>query len=284
LDRDISAFKKAKALSEKYPEQIIACHGKFSDLPDILIKQDISPNSIDGILFDFGCSSMQLDDPERGFSLSKSGPLDMRMDRDLNDDTPTAADVIAHADEEDLIKIFKIYGQEKKARKIARAIVEARYIFPPIKTTSELKELIASACSNEFRRDKLQRPSHVATKVFQALRIFVNDELNEINFGILQAHKLLKIGGRLVTLCFHSLEDTIVKRHLTGNLINNSINLSPLKYASYNLVHDLETMKQMQRMKWTPLTKHVVIPTEEEVSLNPRSRSAKLRAALKNVD
>ncbi|KAJ8940755.1 hypothetical protein NQ314_010617 [Rhamnusium bicolor] len=160
------------------------------------------------------------------------------------------------------------------------AIVEARYLFKKLTTTEELADLVDSVCTENYRLDKLQRKTHVATKTFQALRIFVNNELNEINYGLILSHYYLKIGGRIVTITFHSLEDTIVKRHLSGNLIEYAANPLPLKYSSHANV-DTNLVKEVMDSKWKPLHKHVLVPKYEEVENNPRSRSAKLRAAVK---
>lgn len=189
--------------------------------------------------------------------------------------------MLAKASEVDIYKIIKCYGEEKQARKIARAIIEARYLFKRLTTTQDLTDLVESVCSDEYRTDMLQRKTHVATKTFQALRIFVNNELNEINYGMILAQKYLKIGGRLVTICFHSLEDTIVKRHLTGNVIENMPNALPLKYCSSSFGIDDNFMKEVMEKKWKMLHKHVIVPKIEEIERNPRSRSAKLRAAVK---
>ncbi|XP_075222596.1 putative methyltransferase-like protein 15 homolog [Lycorma delicatula] len=281
LDRDPVAYNYAVELEKTYPSQVIPLLGRFSELPHLFKKIGVKQNSIDGILFDFGCSSMQFDDPKRGFSVSKDGPLDMRMDGTRFPDNPTAADVLATADENDLYKIFKIYGEEKKSRKIARAIVEARYTFISLQSTQELGDFVASLFEKEMRLDKLKRKAHTATKIFQALRIFVNNEMNEINYAMILAHKYLKIGGRLVTLTFHSLEDCIVKRHLTGNVSDNSINILPARYISYNTWHDSDTMEELISSCWKSVNKHVITPSDYEVQQNPRSRSAKLRAAIK---
>lgn len=280
LDRDPTAYSNAVELSKEFPNQVIPCLGRFSELPQILKNLNINKNSVDGILFDFGCSSDQLDVAERGFSLSKSGPLDMRMDGNRFSDQPTALDVLLKADEHDLFKIFKIYGEEKLAKKVARAVIESRYSFREIHTTYDLASLVENISSNDFRMDKLQRPSHVATKIFQALRIFVNNELNEINYGMILADWYLKLNGRLVTLSFHSLEDRIVKRHLTGchDTVAGDV---PLKYVSYSKCFDEKDINEIKQTNWLLTTKHVVLPSLAEVDRNPRSRSAKLRAAIK---
>lgn len=271
LDRDPEAQNYANKLSEEFPGQVVPLLGRFSDLPNLLKEQNFSRNSLDGILLDCGCSSMQFDTANRGFSVSKNGPLDMRMDGDRYPNNPTAADVLAKANENDIYKIIKIYGEEKKAKKIARAIVEARYLFKKLTTTQDLADLVDSVCQDEHRIDKLKRPAHTATKTFQALRIFVNNELNELNYGLQLAYYYLKVGGRLVTLTFHSLEDTIVKRHIMGNVIDNRANPLPLKFSSH-LTCDEEIMEEIMNKKWKMLHKHVLVPTDEEVEENPRSR------------
>ncbi|KAL3285657.1 hypothetical protein HHI36_000189 [Cryptolaemus montrouzieri] len=281
LDRDPFAYEYAVNLSKEYPDQVIPLLGKFSDLPDLLRKNGISKNSIDGIIMDCGCSSMQFDTSDRGFAISKNGPLDMRMDANRCQNSLTASDVLARATEGDIYKILKFYGEEKQAKKIARALIEARYLFKKLTTTEELADLVDSCFTSNYRLDKLQRPSHNATKTFQALRIFVNNELNEINYGLILAHYYLKLGGRLVTLTFHSLEDTIVKRHMLGNLIENIVaNPLPLKYTSHISTAE-GMMKEIMEKNWKMLHKHVLLPTDEEIEDNPRSRSVKFRAAVK---
>lgn len=280
LDRDPLAYNYAKQLKHEYPDQIIPLHGKFSDLPDLLSIHGINQNSVDGIFFDFGSSSMQFDNPERGFALSKEGPLDMRMDN-TDSESVTAADVLAHASENDLKKILKIYGEEVHSKKIASALVEARTTYGKLVKTSQLRDLVAAVLGDEIRCDKLGRYAHSATKVFQALRIFVNNELNEINYGMVVAHRYLKIGGIMVALSFHSLEDTIVKRHITGNVFENVANKLPLQFYSFNTVFKEDALVQMQPSSWRAINKHVILPDAEELDLNPRCRSAKLRACVK---
>lgn len=283
LDRDEDAYQLALELKEEYPEQIIPLLGRFSELPNLLEQHNIKAGTVDGVLFDFGCSSMQFDQAERGFALSRNGPLDMRMDKNRYPDQPTAADVLARIDEPELARILKIYGEEKNAKKIARAIIDMRYSLRKITTTKELADLISSCFTDNDRVDKLGRPAHTATKTFQALRIFVNDELNEINYAMLLAEHYLRINGRLVTITFHSLEDTIVKRHLMGHLVGGgtTANPIPLKYCSHALVEDAHELASIMHSNWQQLHKHVLTPTHEEVDRNPRSRSAKLRAAIK---
>ncbi|XP_014205837.1 probable methyltransferase-like protein 15 homolog [Copidosoma floridanum] len=282
LDRDSVAMNFAEDLGKKYPGQIIPLLGKFSELPVLLKKHKVQQNSIDGILCDFGCSSMQFNTPERGFMISKDGPLDMRMDGNRCPEQPTAADVLERTTHRDLYNIIKYYGEEKRARKIARAIIDTRYLFRSLKTTHELAKFIESLFPGDAGVDQLGRFQHCATKTFQALRIFVNNELNEINQGVVLANKLLKIDGRLITISFHSLEDTIVKRHLSGNVTDSMANELPLRYRNYGKVWECkEDIMELTQSNWKMLHKHVLTPTDEEVSMNPRARSAKFRALVK---
>lgn len=281
LDRDPVAHNFAQEMTRDYPNRLFPVLGRFSELPTLLTQLNVRQNSVDGVLFDFGCSSMQFDEAQRGFSISKNGPLDMRMDKDRCPEQPTAADVLAKIDENDLARIIKVYGDEKYAKKIARAVIDARYAVKKLETTKELADLVYAVCGGELRIDRLDRPSHVATKTFQALRIFVNNELNEINYGMILAEKYLKIGGRLITITFHSLEDTIVKRHLMGNIIGDVANPVSLKYTSHMLCHDKSEVDALMSTNWQQLHKHVITPRFEEIEDNPRSRSAKLRAAVK---
>lgn len=282
LDRDPTAHEIAQSFAESYPNRLIPLLGKFSDLPKLLHFHHVKPNSIDGILFDLGCSSMQFDEAGRGFSISHDGPLDMRMDGNRIPGSITAADVLAKIEEHDLIKILTVYGEEKKAKKIARAVIEARYLFHTLKTTKQLAELVATTIDSDVRMDKLMRPVHSATKTFQALRIFVNNELNELNYGLMVAHSFMKIKGRIVTLSFHSLEDRIVKCHLNENMsLNVQKGVLGLKAADYSHCSDEKELQSLKSDIWKPIFKHVVVPSTEEVEDNPRSRSAKLRAAEK---
>lgn len=286
LDRDPLAHQYATELRDQYPGRVIPLIGKFSELPELLHDLGVYESSLDGIIMDVGVSSMQFDDPQRGFMLSKDGPLDMRMDSNRDDKQLTAAEILANIDEDSLYKVLKFYGEEKHARKIARAIVESRYLLRKLRTTKELAELVASVTNIDHRLDKLQRFSHPATKTFQALRILVNNELNELDYGLTAAQYYLRPGGTLVALTFHSLEDTIVKRHFTGVDIDktpSSIGRGVAKHrgASSLTSYSSSEMDQIMAKKWATVTKHVVLPSEEEVTRNPRARSAKLRAAVK---
>jgi len=280
LDRDPVAYSIGEKLANKYPGQFFPMLGRFSELPQLLKSQDVS--KVDGILIDAGCSSMQFDNPKRGFGISSDGPLDMRMEGYRYPDSPTAADVIEHMDEEHLAKILKVYGEEKQAKRIARALTEAKYMFKRLKTTSELASLVASVLDSELRMDKLGRTSHAATKTFQALRIFVNNELNELNRGIELAHEFLRPEGTFVTLTFHSLEDRIIKRHFVGIEMDEPVTKTlSQKYQNAAKYHKLEEVDSIFSKKWAVDNKHVHTPSPSEVEQNPRSRSAKLRCARK---
>jgi 16S rRNA (cytosine1402-N4)-methyltransferase len=217
--------------------------GNFKDLKQIALANDFA--QVDGIFFDLGVSSYQLGKPKRGFSFNSQEPLDMRMDPSL---TLTAQDLINGLGKRELEKLFWELGGEIQSRRLARFIVEARKK-RPIKTCQELSEIIVKAIGN--RRGKI----HPATKVFQALRIAVNDELNNLRQALPQAVELLGHEGRLVVISFHSGEDRIVKQFF-------------------------KKMEGLKKLKI--LTKKPITPSEEEKKNNPRSRSAKLRAAEKN--
>ncbi|XP_045147004.1 12S rRNA N4-methylcytidine (m4C) methyltransferase isoform X2 [Echinops telfairi] len=288
LDRDPTAYAIAEKLSELYPKQVQPLLGQFSQAEALLIKAGVRPGTLDGVLLDLGCSSMQLDAPERGFSLRKDGPLDMRMDGDRYPDMPTAADVVNALDQQALASILRTYGEEKHAKKIASAIVQARSIYP-ITRTQQLASIVAGAfptSATYARRDLLQRSTHIATKTFQALRIFVNNELNELYTGLKTAQKCLRPGGRLVALSFHSLEDRIVKRFLLGINMTERFNLSVRQKVSRisrldSAQKSEERVSTRDPLMWELIHKKVLIPEDKDVQDNPRGRSAKLRAAIK---
>lgn len=297
LDRDPEAFKRAVLLSKKVSlqnsgQKVIPLLGRFSQLDGLLKNLHIPYNIFDGAIIDLGASTFQFESKQRGFSLKLDGPLDMRMEGNINPSMPTAADVINSLNAEDLTKIFKIYGEEKNARKIAQAIVDSRFMMKRLNTTSELAELVANITNNSnCFKDKLGRSAHPATKVFQALRIFVNNELNELNYSIPMIRKYLKMnqeslhtddqianerndGGLLAIISFHSLEDKIVKSHFTEqNFILPTSN-------DYSLTPDPNNLIK-ERRKWKFYQHKIIVPKEEELLQNPRSRSAKLRVGLR---
>ncbi|KAM4617787.1 12S rRNA N(4)-cytidine methyltransferase METTL15 [Discoglossus pictus] len=284
LDRDPAAYAIAHNLSQLNGHRIQPLLGRFSESEEILRSAGVEPGSIDGVLLDAGCSSMQFDTPERGFSLSKDGPLDMRMDSDRYPDMPTAADVVNALDQQALASILKTYGEERHAKKIASAIVQARSIYP-ITRTQQLASIVAGTIVNP-RRDLLQRPAHTATKTFQALRIFVNDELNELYSGLKTAEKFLRKGGRLVAISFHSLEDRIVKRFLHGVDMAEKPNLGARHkirqgQRDWTDSEEDELPNPEGNSRWTVIQRKVLTPQFQDVQDNPRGRSAKLRAAIK---
>ncbi|XP_068436558.1 LOW QUALITY PROTEIN: 12S rRNA N4-methylcytidine (m4C) methyltransferase [Clinocottus analis] len=284
LDRDPTAMSLAQQLAKEHSGHVKPLLGRFSELEALLHNMNLKPGSIDAVLLDAGCSSMQMDQAQRGFSLSKDGPLDMRMDGERYPDMPCAADVVNTLDQQALASILTAYGEERHARKIASAIVKARRV-NPITQTQQLASVVAGsfpAAVLYARKDRLQRPAHVATKTFQALRIFVNDELNELHAGLCAARSLLTPGGRLCVITFHSLEDRLVKRFLQGEDLSNldQYHFSPRKQSA-GKKKLVEEQRDGRIVDWLPLRRKVITPEKDDVKENPRGRSAKLRAALR---
>ena len=278
VDRDPTAVTAGFPLTLKYMPRLQLSLARFSIFNDWADRTDEARAAgdtetgagleYDGFVFDLGVSSMQIDEAERGFSFMADGPLDMRMSANESDLTtgtgPSAADLVNTADEADIADILYHYGEERRSRAIARAIVAEREK-APFKRTLQLADLVERVLGRNPRD-----PKHPATRTFQALRIAVNRELDEIVRGLAGAERLLKPGGRLVVVTFHSLEDRIVKRFLaerSGKVGGASRHLPEkveLHSASFRLVN--------QR----PLT-----PGKDETERNPRARSAKLRAAIR---
>ncbi|GJL91533.1 16S rRNA (cytosine(1402)-N(4))-methyltransferase RsmH [Hyphococcus sp.] len=257
FDRDPSAIERAKSWTKEFAGRLFLINRPFAEMREALAEEGVE--MVDGVVFDIGVSSMQLDEAERGFSFRFDGPLSMRMDGGK----PDAGDVIARADAHDLATIFRRYGEENRASAIARAIVREREA-APIETTSRLTAIVEKATPGAARLK-----IHPATRVFQGLRIFVNDELGQLVAGLRAAERLLRPAGRLVVVAFHSLEDRIVKRFLAGRSAarrSGSRHLPPTEEApsSFDLIYS----KALE-------------PSGEEVEYNPRARSAKLRAALR---
>jgi 16S rRNA (cytosine1402-N4)-methyltransferase len=252
IDRDQTAIAAGAGLVEHYSGRLELVQDRFSALDTI--ARDSGHDSVDGVVLDLGVSSMQLDDAARGFSFRNDGPLDMRMGHD----GPSAADVVARASDRDLAAIIATLGEERHARAVARAIVRER-AKAPIRTTLALADIVA--------RVVRARPGaiHPATRTFQGLRIFVNEELEEVAQGLLAAERILKPGGRLVVVSFHSLEDRIVKTFLVGEASRSVSRHAP------DITRKTPTFQV--------LTKKPVVADEQENALNPRARSAKLRAA-----
>jgi 16S rRNA (cytosine1402-N4)-methyltransferase len=253
IDRDRSAIAGGFDLVERSAGRLTLVEDRFSNLAEVCDALGIA--AVDGIVMDVGVSSMQLDQAERGFSFRSGGPLDMRMGQH----GPSAADVVARASEADLANIIYIFGEERHSRSVARAIVAARKE-APITTTRALADIVS--------RVVRAKPGeiHPATRTFQGLRIFVNEELDELHLALAAAERMLKPGGRLAVVSFHSLEDRIVKNFLNerGKSGGGSRHLPEIAQAEPS---------------FQVLTKRPITPDEAEVSANPRARSAKLRAA-----
>ncbi|KAK7098946.1 hypothetical protein V1264_003156 [Littorina saxatilis] len=283
-DRDPVAFELAKQLEWEMlgKSTILPLLGKFSELHHHMSAHEIEEGTVDSFLFDLGASSMQFDTAGRGFSLSRDGPLDMRMDESRCPDQPTAAEIINHLKAKDLSIILKNYGEERHARSIAQAIVEARYAFGNITSTAQLAQVIDTVFEGSHKQDKLQRHAHPATKSFQALRIFVNNELNELHNGLELAWKYLRPGGICAVISFHSLEDRIVKRHFHGIEMDAQGNMTVGDHHRNSAItQPKHIIEEMLEKRWMPLSKKVMTPTLDELATNPRARSAKLRAAIK---
>jgi 16S rRNA (cytosine1402-N4)-methyltransferase len=253
IDRDQSAIALGADLVQAANGRLTLIEDRFANLDTL--AREVGFDTVDGVVLDLGVSSMQLDNAKRGFSFRLDGPLDMRM----SGEGPSAADVVAAACERDLATIILMLGEERHSRSVARAIVKAR-AQAPIVTTRALADIVASVVRS--------RPGdiHPATRTFQGLRIYVNDELAELVAALAAAERILKAGGRLVAVSFHSLEDRIVKSFLSsrGETRAGSRHAPELKRPAPT---------------FRVLTKRPVTADAEEVARNPRARSAKLRAA-----
>ncbi|MBZ9538453.1 16S rRNA (cytosine(1402)-N(4))-methyltransferase RsmH [Modicisalibacter tunisiensis] len=255
IDRDPAALAEARRIEDPR----FSIHASpFSRLDAIAREQGVH-GRLAGILLDIGVSSPQLDDPERGFSFLRDGPLDMRMDPTQGE---SAAQWLAHADERDIAWVFKTYGEERFARRMARAIVERRRE-APITRTGELAELLKAA------HPAWEKGKHPATRAFQALRIHVNRELEELEAALTAALEALAPGGHLVVISFHSLEDRRVKRFIRDQVRGDTHLPRGMPIRDDQLARRLETLGKAQR------------PGEAEVAENPRARSAVMRAARK---
>ncbi len=249
MDCDSQALDLAKKTLESHANSVTFCHGNFSHILNFVHKSGFK--HVDGVVFDLGVSSMQLDSPERGFSFLSSGPLDMRMDRRQE---TSALDLVNQLPEKELADLIFTYGEERYSRRIARAIVQAR-TNERIWTTDSLVEVLRRALPPAYKRGRL----HFATRTFQALRVTVNRELEVLGTALEDAVSLLKQGGRVVVVAFHSLEDRIVK-------------------------HTFRRLAVEANPPISLLTKKPVLPSREEVRGNPRARSAKLRAVQRLVE
>ncbi|WP_448045203.1 16S rRNA (cytosine(1402)-N(4))-methyltransferase RsmH [Bradyrhizobium liaoningense] len=253
IDRDRTAIAAGAELVERSAGRLMLVEDRFSNLAEVCASQGVE--AIDGVVMDVGVSSMQLDQAGRGFSFRLDGPLDMRMGQT----GPTAADVVARASEGDLADIIYLLGEERHSRRIARAIVADRQE-TPFTTTRALADLVGRVVRSK------PGDIHPATRTFQALRIFVNEELDELQSALAAAERVLKPGGRLVVVSFHSLEDRIVKNFLAER--------SKTGGGSRHLPEVAQVTPSFR-----VLTRRPVVAGEDEVAHNPRARSAKLRAA-----
>ncbi len=260
IDRDPQAASTAALFKKKYGDRFTFIPGRFGDLQELIAAPGVS--HVDGVVLDVGVSSMQIDDPARGFSFAQDGPLDMRMScRGLS-----AADVVNQYAEADIARIIAALGEERRARVIARAIVSEREN-KPFTTTLQLADLVTSVIGRRPGATK-----HPATRTFQALRIFVNRELEELAHGLAAIEQLLSPGGRAVIVSFHSLEDRIVKQFLSNRAI-------PKSRPSRHLPETIEA--DLFKPSFALINKRTITPTRSEQEQNPRARSSRLRAAVR---
>ena len=246
IDKDAEILKIARQRLLKTGNPFKLYQADYADLGYIL--RELKIKKVNGILLDLGVSSFQLDVPERGFSFREEAPLDMRMDRSAGE---TAGDLLRKLSEKEMVEIFWRYGEERRSRRIARAIVKERKAGRPIKTTTQLARIIEKAVfssENYKKRSKV----HVATKVFQSLRIVVNDELKSLECFLNHAHDFLASGSRIVVISFHSLEDRIVKNAFRKGKSTSTLSI---------------------------LTNKPLLPSDTEIKKNNRARSAKFRVA-----
>jgi 16S rRNA (cytosine1402-N4)-methyltransferase len=258
FDRDPDALAEGSLLAGRYKGSLNLHAACFSDMDRVLAHDGVT--AVDGVVLDIGVSSMQLDRADRGFSFQKDGPLDMRMARD----GMSAADFVNTAEETDIADVIYRYGEEHRSRRIARFIVAAR----PITTTAELAGIIRRAVGYHAGM-----PKDPAARAFQAIRIHINRELDELTDGLNAAERLLKPGGRLVVVTFHSLEDRIVKQFLRARSGGNS--------AVSRHVPDMANTKSVATFE---KASRAIRPSAKELSANPRSRSATLRMAVRNAN
>lgn len=257
IDCDDEALEHAQKKLSEFGSRKVLVKGNFADLDNILKSLNIE--KVDGVLLDLGVSSRQLDTAQRGFSFSQQAPLDMRMDRSLK---LSAYDIVNSSAQSELEKMIRFYGEEKMARRIARAISDKRKI-APIETTTQLAAIVSSCMPANLKRQKI----HPATRTFQAIRIAVNHELDNIQPAIHAAADVLNPGGRLCVISFHSLEDRIVKREIR------------LLEGRCVCPKDIPVCICQKEAKFKDMTRKAIVPSEAETALNPRAHSAKLRVA-----
>jgi len=257
IDRDPAAVEAGRALARRYPGRFTILHGRFGEMARILPGWALG--RVDGITFDIGVSSRQLDEPARGFSFAADGPLDMRMDQ--SGPGPTAADLVNGLGERALADLIYEYGEEPAARRIARAILRRRGV-RPFERTQDLADVVRGAAGRPGAR------IHPATLAFQALRIAVNDEIGELRRGLDAAEILLAPGGRLAVVAFHSLEDREVKQFLTQRSGRGDV---PPRHRPPAV--------NVRTPTFRPVHRKAIRPRPDEIASNPRARSARLRVA-----
>ncbi|MDH5638815.1 MAG: 16S rRNA (cytosine(1402)-N(4))-methyltransferase RsmH [Nitrospinota bacterium] len=259
MDKDDVAIALSKSRLAPFGERVSFKRADFSRIGQVLDEYDFP--TVDAILMDLGVSSMQIDNPSRGFSFSHPGPLDMRMDKSQK---TTASDIVNSADEKELVRIFREYGEERNAPKVARAIVRERAL-SPIDSTDRLAGIVSKVSSSPPGRRRI----HPATRVFQALRIAVNDEMSALHPALQTAVERLNPGGRIAVISFHSLEDRIVKRAFF-DMAADCVCPKGLPVCVCGKVANVKI-----------ITKRPVAPSAAETASNPRARSARLRVAEK---
>jgi 16S rRNA (cytosine1402-N4)-methyltransferase len=257
VDRDESAKKFAAQLEKKFPKNFTFLSGKFSESQSLLAEKGVE--QVDAMIFDLGVSSMQFDEMERGFSFDSEAKLDMRMDQK---NPFSAFEAVNEMKEEDLRKIIKEFGEEPKAKLIAKKIVQERKI-KPITSCKELADIVRSLYYGYSKTDP-------ATRTFQAFRIFVNQELEELKRALEASISLLKVGGRLIVVSFHSLEDSIVKSFLKKEA---GLDQERSRYVPLNL--------DAAKVNFRILSKSAIQPSVEELKENNRARSSKMRVAVR---
>ncbi len=260
IDRDPAAIARGEAMAGAYDGRLQMARGTFGDLDGIADALGFAP--VNGIALDLGVSSMQLDEAARGFSFRHDGPLDMRMGGEAQGG-PTAADIVNETTVTDLVRILKDYGEERRARTVAQAIDAAREA-APITRTRQLAEIVERAIGSRGKPERI----HPATRTFQALRIAVNDELGELECGLVAAERALAADGRLAVVSFHSLEDRLVKQFLTQR---SGARPHPSRHVP--------DMPQGPAPTFEIGSRGAKSPREDETRQNPRARSARLRAA-----
>jgi len=258
VDRDPVAVALGRDLARNYDRRLMVLSGLFGDMKGLLA--DAGVGQVDGIAFDLGVSSMQIDNAERGFSFRVDGPLDMRMSGP-DGDTASAADVVNHLAEDELADIIYTYGEERASRRISRAIVELREK-EPIKRTAQLARLVRSVVR------KPKSGLDPATRTFQALRIYINEELDELESGLKAAESVLAPGGRIVAVSFHSLEDRCVKMFLQDQ---SGMRPRPSRHMPECVTLQAPTFRLIKRGASKPVP--------DEINANPRARSARMRWA-----